>query len=183
MRNRPRRAVPGRQIWRVQARIGCRATVITEPRTSRYVPAAHDQSPHSTARNQAGRRAGLRIVGSLSSPDARRQREFAARNRLPHVWVDPTRRPGAVLGYHGLSPDDTPVVVMRGGEALRNLSYAGQSGAATDGSRCCSVAAARSSSVRRIRRNVTGAATSAVSPVTQSAHWKPPVSAAAAAWP
>src|SRR5215470_5031239 len=33
-------------------------------------------------------RAGLRIIGSRTSPDARRLREFAARNRLPHVWVD-----------------------------------------------------------------------------------------------
>jgi thioredoxin reductase (NADPH) len=68
--------------------------------------------------------AGLRIVGSLSSPDARRLREFAARNRLPHVWVDLDADPvaGAVLGHHGLSPGDTPVVVMRGGEVLRNPS-------------------------------------------------------------
>ncbi len=33
-------------------------------------------------------RAGMRIVGSRSSPDGRRLREFAARNRLPYVWVD-----------------------------------------------------------------------------------------------
>jgi thioredoxin reductase (NADPH) len=67
----------------------------------------------------AQERAGLRIVGSLSSPDARRLREFAARNRLPHVWVDLDADPaaGAVLGHHGLSPGDTPV-----GEVLRNPS-------------------------------------------------------------
>ena len=72
----------------------------------------------------AQQRAGLQIVGSLSSPDARRLREFAARNRLPHVWVDLDTDPvaGAVLGPYGLSPGDTPVVVMRGGEVLRNPS-------------------------------------------------------------
>ena len=69
-------------------------------------------------------RAGMRIVGPRSSPDARRLREFAARNRLPHVWVDLETDPvaGAVLGHHGLGPKDTPVVIMRGGEVLRNPS-------------------------------------------------------------
>ena len=32
--------------------------------------------------------AGFRIIGSRFSPDARRLREFAARNRLPHRWID-----------------------------------------------------------------------------------------------
>jgi thioredoxin reductase (NADPH) len=31
---------------------------------------------------------GFRIVGSRFSPDTRRLREFAARNRLPHRWID-----------------------------------------------------------------------------------------------
>lgn len=67
-------------------------------------------------------RAGLQIIGSRSSPDARRLREFAARNRLPHVWVDLDSDPAAdaVLANHGLGPGDTPVVLMRGGEVLRN---------------------------------------------------------------
>src|SRR5215470_16954407 len=69
-------------------------------------------------------RAGLRIFGSRTSPDARRLREFAARNRLPHVWVDLDTDPaaGAVLAQQGLDPSDTPVVLMRGGEVLRNPS-------------------------------------------------------------
>ena len=69
-------------------------------------------------------RAGLQIIGSRSSPDARRLREFAARNRLPHVWVDLDADPAAsvVLAQHGLGPSDAPVVVMRGGEVLRNPS-------------------------------------------------------------
>src|SRR5215470_9963248 len=72
----------------------------------------------------AQQRAGLRIIGSRTSPDARRLEEFATRNRLLHVWVDldtdPTAR--AALAQHGLGPGDAPVVVMRGGEVLRNPS-------------------------------------------------------------
>jgi thioredoxin reductase (NADPH) len=70
------------------------------------------------------RRAGLEIVGSRSSPDARRLQEFAARNHLSHVWVDLDSDPAAdaVLASHGLGPGDAPVVVMRGGEVLRNPS-------------------------------------------------------------
>src|SRR5215475_14111492 len=69
-------------------------------------------------------RAGLRIVGSRTSPDARRLQEFATRNRLPHVWVDLDTDPGAaaVLAQQGLGPGDAPVVLMRGGEVLRNPS-------------------------------------------------------------
>jgi thioredoxin reductase (NADPH) len=69
-------------------------------------------------------RAGLQIFGSRSSPDARRLREFATRNRLPHVWVDLDTDPaaGALLARHGLGLADAPVVLMRGGEVLRNPS-------------------------------------------------------------
>jgi thioredoxin reductase (NADPH) len=69
-------------------------------------------------------RAGLQILGSRRSPDARRLREFAARNRLPHVWVDLDTDPaaGAVLAQQGLDRSDAPVVLMRGGEVLRNPS-------------------------------------------------------------
>ena len=38
---------------------------------------------------------GIRIVGSRFSADARRLREFAARNRLPHRWIDVEEEPGA----------------------------------------------------------------------------------------
>src|SRR5215470_7851636 len=72
----------------------------------------------------AQQRAGLRIVGSRTSPDSRRLQEFATRNRLPHVWVDLDTDPGAgaVLAQQGLGPGDAPVVLMRGGEVLRNPS-------------------------------------------------------------
>src|ERR1700722_9208449 len=69
-------------------------------------------------------RTGMQIVGSPSSPDARRLRDFAARNSMPHVWVDLDTDPaaGTVLAHQGLSPGDAPVVLMRGGEVLSNPS-------------------------------------------------------------
>src|SRR5215831_13615431 len=69
---------------------------------------------------------GLRIVGSRSSPQTRRLMEFAMRNRLPHVWLDTDSDPvaGAVLARHSTPVSQTPVVVMRGGELLRQPSNA-----------------------------------------------------------
>jgi thioredoxin reductase (NADPH) len=71
-------------------------------------------------------RAGLRIIGSRSQPDTRRLLEFAQRNRLPHVWLDVDADPTAdvVLDYYDTPRDQTPVVVMRGGEMLRSPSNA-----------------------------------------------------------
>src|SRR3712207_1366570 len=42
------------------------------------------------ARRWIGMRAGagLRVIGSRHSRDATRLREIAARNRLPHVWIE-----------------------------------------------------------------------------------------------
>jgi thioredoxin reductase (NADPH) len=70
------------------------------------------------------RRAGMRIVGSHASADARRLLEFAMRNRLPYVWLDLETDPTAavVLAHHGLGPADTPIVVMRGGDVLHKPS-------------------------------------------------------------
>jgi thioredoxin reductase (NADPH) len=72
-----------------------------------------------------GRGAGLRIVGSRFSADARRLREFVARNRLPHRWIDVERdgEAEALLREIGVPPDETPVVIWHG-EVLRNPSNA-----------------------------------------------------------
>jgi len=69
---------------------------------------------------------GLRIVGSRSSRQTRRLLEFAVRNRLPHVWLDTDADPaaGAVLAHHNTPVSQTPIVVMRGGEVLRQPSNA-----------------------------------------------------------
>jgi thioredoxin reductase (NADPH) len=72
-----------------------------------------------------GRGAGVQIVGSHFSPDARRLREFAARNRLPHRWIDVEEDSAAeeLLRSLGISPDETPVVIW-GRDVLRNPSNA-----------------------------------------------------------
>jgi thioredoxin reductase (NADPH) len=65
---------------------------------------------------------GMRIVGSRFSADARRLREFAARNRLPHRWIDVEEEPGAeaLLCRLNVPPERTPVVVLPGRRLLLN---------------------------------------------------------------
>lgn len=70
--------------------------------------------------------AGFRIVGSRYSPDTRRLREFAARNRLPHRWIDLEKDKEAerLLRQLGVAPEETPVVIWRGELVLRNPTNA-----------------------------------------------------------
>jgi thioredoxin reductase (NADPH) len=69
--------------------------------------------------------AGLKIIGSRFSPDARRLREFTARNRLPHRWIDVEEDPEAEALLHrlGVAPDETPIVIWAG-QVMRNPSSA-----------------------------------------------------------
>jgi thioredoxin reductase (NADPH) len=84
--------------------------------------------PVLLARRQwlAEHQAGFQIIGSRYSPGTGRLREFAARNRLPHSFVDLDRDPagGRLLEDHGLTPAQSPAVLMRGGELLLNPSDA-----------------------------------------------------------
>ena len=80
---------------------------------------------------------GLRIIGSRHSGDATRLREFAARNRVPHVWMeledDP--RAGALLERFGAKPSETPVTVWQGEDVLKNptnLEFARATGLEVD---------------------------------------------------
>lgn len=68
---------------------------------------------------------GFRIVGSCFDPDTVRLCEFAARNRLPHRWIDLERDKQAerLMQRFGISPQDAPVVIW-GGEVLRNPTAA-----------------------------------------------------------
>jgi thioredoxin reductase (NADPH) len=70
--------------------------------------------------------AGFTIVGSRYSPDTRRLREFCARNRLPHRWIDVEHDEGAeaLLREAGVAPAETPIVIWRGREVMRNPSNA-----------------------------------------------------------
>ena len=69
---------------------------------------------------------GFRIVGSRFSPDTRRLRDFAIRNRLPHHWIDLESDPGAeeMLRRLGLAPQECPIVLLGPGRVLRNPSNA-----------------------------------------------------------
>ncbi|KIF03442.1 cyclic nucleotide-binding protein [Streptomyces sp. RSD-27] len=70
--------------------------------------------------------AGFRILGSCYSPDTVRLREFAARNRLPHRWVDLEKdnEADALLRRFSIRPEETPVVLWKGERVLRNPSNA-----------------------------------------------------------
>src|ERR671911_271813 len=65
---------------------------------------------------------GLRIIGSRHSGDATRLRDFAARNRLPHVWVELEEdlRAEALLERFGAKPSETPVAIWQGKDVLKN---------------------------------------------------------------
>jgi thioredoxin reductase (NADPH) len=65
---------------------------------------------------------GLRIIGSRHSADAARLREVAARNRVPHVWIELEEDPEAeaLLGRLGAKPSETPVTVWQGEDVLKN---------------------------------------------------------------
>ncbi|MEA2332000.1 MAG: thioredoxin reductase [Thermoleophilaceae bacterium] len=75
--------------------------------------------------------AGLKIVGSRYSHDTRRLREFAARNRLPHRWIDLDSDDEAesLLRGLGVAPEEAPIVIWRGKQVLRNPSTAELAGA------------------------------------------------------
>jgi thioredoxin reductase (NADPH) len=69
---------------------------------------------------------GIKLIGSRFSPDSRRLREFLARNRMPHVWMDleEDEDADALLRELSIEPDETPVVIAGGGEILRNPTNA-----------------------------------------------------------
>lgn len=69
---------------------------------------------------------GFRILGSCYSPDTRRLREFATRNRLPHRFIDLDQDASAeeLLCHLGIKPEETPVVICRTDCVLRNPSSA-----------------------------------------------------------
>ena len=65
--------------------------------------------------------AGVRLVGSRYSQDARRLREFLARNRMPYHWMDleDDEEADRLLRTLGVEPAETPVVIG-GDHVLRN---------------------------------------------------------------
>ncbi len=58
----------------------------------------------------------IRVIGSRFSPDSLRTREFLARSRIPHEWLDPDRDAGVedALREFGVTPGELPVVIATG---------------------------------------------------------------------
>src|ERR671912_2774816 len=80
---------------------------------------------------------GLRIIGSRHSGGATRLREFAARNRLPHVWIELEEDPEAeaLLERFGAETGETPVTIWQGEDVLKNptnLEFARTTGLEVD---------------------------------------------------
>ena len=69
---------------------------------------------------------GLRIVGSRHSGGVSRLRGFAARNRLPYVWIELEEDPKAeaLLKEFGAQPSETPVTIWQGKDVLKNPTNA-----------------------------------------------------------
>jgi thioredoxin reductase (NADPH) len=63
----------------------------------------------------------IRVIGSRFSPDSLRVREFLARSRIPHEWLDPDRDVAVegALREFGVAPGELPVVIATG-SVLRN---------------------------------------------------------------
>ncbi|MGA8723574.1 MAG: FAD-dependent oxidoreductase [Acidimicrobiales bacterium] len=55
----------------------------------------------------------IRVVGSQYSPESLRLREYLARLRIPHEWLDPDQDAGidALLEQAAVEPDELPVVI------------------------------------------------------------------------
>jgi thioredoxin reductase (NADPH) len=58
----------------------------------------------------------IRVIGSRYSPESLRVREYLARTRIPHEWLDPDRDPQVehVLREFKVSPAELPVVIATG---------------------------------------------------------------------
>lgn len=69
---------------------------------------------------------GVQIIGSRFSPETRRLRDLLARNRIPHAWLDLDRDPAVegMLRKFSVRPEETPIVIWRGEQVLRNPSNA-----------------------------------------------------------
>lgn len=64
----------------------------------------------------SGASAAIRVVGSRFSPESLRVREFLARNRIPHEWLDPDSDAAVdlLLREFSITPSELPVVIVSG---------------------------------------------------------------------
>jgi thioredoxin reductase (NADPH) len=63
-----------------------------------------------------GAATSIRVIGSRFSPESLRVREFLARSRIPHEWLDPDRDAAVevLLNEFSVDPDELPVVIVSG---------------------------------------------------------------------
>ena len=63
-----------------------------------------------------GAAAAIRVVGSRFSPETLRIREFLARSRVPHEWLEPDADPEveSILRQFAIQPAELPVVISSG---------------------------------------------------------------------
>ena len=97
-----------------------REIVATDPELSELVLNAFLMRREILQDNAAT--SALKIVGSRFSSDTQRLRAFAARNQLPHQWIDVERDMQAeeLLTAFRVAPQDTPIVIWQSKEVLRN---------------------------------------------------------------
>jgi thioredoxin reductase (NADPH) len=64
----------------------------------------------------SGASTAIRVLGSRFSPESLRIREFLARNRIPHEWLDPDRDTAVarLLSEFAITPGELPVVIASG---------------------------------------------------------------------
>jgi len=64
----------------------------------------------------SGASSAIRVIGSRFSPDSARLREFLARSRIPHEWLDPDADSDieSSLRELDIAPHDLPVVIVSG---------------------------------------------------------------------
>jgi thioredoxin reductase (NADPH) len=94
-----------------------RRVIATEPELSDKILAAFLAR---RAALLAGAAVFIRVVGSRFSPETMRVREFLARTRLPHEWLDPDAdsQVDDIVRAFSLEPSDLPIVIATG-EVLR----------------------------------------------------------------
>ncbi len=69
---------------------------------------------------------GLKLIGSRYSNDSQRLRQFLARNRMPHQWIDleEDQEAEALLTGLAVESQETPVVLLGAGQILHKPSNA-----------------------------------------------------------
>jgi thioredoxin reductase (NADPH) len=111
----------GQRVY-VSARVVAPGEVIVAPRAALQQVIATNPGLGDTilaaflarrSRLLTGAAAAIRVVGSRFSPESLQIREFLARNRIPHQWLDPDRDAAVeeLLSTFAVAPSELPVVI------------------------------------------------------------------------